>query len=89
VGLRFLARQGKRHDDKEMRSILVRSELDRTAGPFDRLIILFQCEMGARLVGIPCSSEGIIWTEPNRLVDRFDARLEFAESPHYEATTRH
>ena len=59
MGLQFLARQGKRHDEILIRRILVRTDLDRTAGPFDRLIILFQCEMGARLVGIPCRSKGI------------------------------
>ena len=26
-----------------------------------------------------------MWTEPNRLVDRFEASLEFAAAPHYEA----
>ena len=53
TGLRFLARQGKRRDEIDMRGALVRNDLDRTAGPFDRLVILFQCEMAARLVRVP------------------------------------
>jgi hypothetical protein len=84
VGLRFLARQGKRHDEILIRRFRVRSDLDRTAGPFDRLIVLFQCEMGASLVGIPCRSKGIIrlsrialsifsrlvWNSPSRLITK-------------------
>ena len=52
MGFRFLARQGKRHDEIEIRNIFVRSDLDRMSGPLDRLVILFQGEMGAGFVGI-------------------------------------
>ena len=67
----------------EMRSIIVRTDRDRASGPFDRLIVLLQREMGARLVRIPCSvrkgSRGLsrialsinsrlFWNSPKRLI---------------------
>ena len=50
MGLRFLARQRKRGNEILIRSRIVRTDLERTAAPFDGLIVLLQGEMTARFV---------------------------------------
>jgi hypothetical protein len=53
MGLQFLACQGKRGNEIEIRNRIVRIDLDRAAGPIDRLIVLLQGKMAARFVRIP------------------------------------
>jgi len=53
MGLRFLARQGKRGNEILIRNRIVRTDFDRAASSFDRLIVLLQGEMTARFVRIP------------------------------------
>src|SRR5258708_28544455 len=53
TGLRLMAGQCKRRGEDEERSVKIRIDCDRPAGPFDRLIVLLQPEIGETFAEIP------------------------------------
>ena len=55
-------------------------DCDRFAGPFNRLIIALQPEIGERLAAIQVDEPRIVRALPNRLVEIFKAFLEFPEA---------
>ena len=78
--LRLMTGQCKRRDEVEMHQrIGARTNCNRPAGPFDRLIVLFQREMASRFALIPNRQIGIVRAEANRLVKIFQALFELPE----------
>ena len=62
MGLRFITRQRKCGNEKYMGSCIVRTDCDRSACPFYRLIVLLQRRMSARFVRVPCRQRWFAWT---------------------------
>src|SRR5262249_18831151 len=80
VRLRLMTAQSKRRDEVEVQPrSSARIDRNRPAGPFDRLIVLFQGEMASRFAVILTTQIRIVRTEPNRLVKIFEALFELPE----------
>jgi hypothetical protein len=72
MGLRLMTGQSQRRGDVKIRpQIIIRFDRDRPAGPFDRLIVLLQPEIGRRSQAIPILQIRIVRAQPNRLVRKF------------------
>ena len=58
TGLRLLTGQCKRCGEEAVRKRETRIDRDRPAGPFDRLIVLLEREIGDTFVGTPKNKSG-------------------------------
>ena len=73
TGLRLMTGQCKRCGEEAVRKRETRIDRDRPAGPFDRLIVLLEREIGDTFVSIPKKQIWISRTEPCRLVVKVDS----------------
>ena len=78
---RIMTGQGeRRHKDRMRPRDVVRIDRDRLASQFNRLVITLQPEIGPRLAAIPIGERRIVRARQNRLVEIFNAFVEFPEA---------
>ena len=92
VALQRLARfgvmtgQGERRHKGRMNILdVIRIDRDRLASQFNRLVIILQPEIGPRLAAVPQGERRIVRARQNRLVEIFEAFVEFPEAYVVEA----